>query len=40
MKYKEMGFRGIYRQLNALKLTDQLRKAIADFPDEDKANYV
>lgn len=40
MKYDEMGFRGIYRQLNALKLTDQIRKTIADFPDADKANCV
>ena len=40
MKYTEMGFRGIYRQLNALKLTDQIRKTIADFPDADKANCV
>lgn len=40
MKYNEMGFRGVYRQLNALMLTDQLRKAIDDFPDGDKANCV
>lgn len=40
MKYSEMGFRGIYRQLNALRLTDQLRKAITDFPDAGKANCV
>ena len=40
MKYSEMGFRGIYRQLNALRLTDQLRKEITDFPDAGKANCV
>ena len=40
MKYEETGFRGVYRQLNVLALTDRLREAAAGFPDADKADCV
>ena len=40
MNYSEIGFRGVYHQLNALLVTENIRTALADFPDADKANCV
>lgn len=40
MKYKETGFRALYKNFAVYMLTDSLKKAIKGFPDADKADCI
>ncbi|MBP3760824.1 MAG: SseB family protein [Ruminococcus sp.] len=40
MKYKEMGFRALYKHFVAFMLKDNLRQCIENYPDADKANCI
>ena len=40
MKYKDTGFRAFYQHFIAVPLKDNLKAALKDFPDADKANCI
>ena len=40
MKYKETGFRALYKNFVAFMLKDNLKQCIKDYPDADKANCI
>ena len=40
MKYKDTGFRAFYRHFTAVPLKEELKAALADFPEAETANCV